>query len=91
MSDMQDRIERLATEAEQRADVAGVQAAWQEGRAHGLREASAAVAAAADTRTLRDDLRYYEGSRCALFQAAEDLRALLDADESEEGGDEQPR
>lgn len=57
MSDMQDRITRLAAEARQRADMAGTQAAWQEGRAHGLREASAAVAAAADTRTLRDDLR----------------------------------
>jgi hypothetical protein len=57
MSDMQDRIARLATEARQRADMAGTQAAWQEGRAHGLREASAAVAAAADTRTLRDDIR----------------------------------
>lgn len=57
MSDMQDRIARLATEARQRADMAGMQATWQEGRAHGLREASAAVAAAADTRTLRDDIR----------------------------------
>lgn len=59
MSDMQDRIARLAAEAQQRADVAGTQAAWQEGRAHGLREASAAVAAAAGTRTLRDDIRDY--------------------------------
>ena len=113
--DMQDRIARLAAEAQQRADVAGVQVAWQEGRAHGLREAAAAVA---DTRTLRDDIRdyietlekriadkeemlqklaarsseysvgYYEGSRCALFQASEDLRDLLDADEPEEGDDE---
>lgn len=57
MSDVQDRIVRLAAEAQQRADIAGVQATWQEGRAHGLREASAAVAAAADTRTLRDDIR----------------------------------
>lgn len=59
MSDTQDRIARLAAEAQSRADVAGTQAAWQEGRAHGLREASAAVAAAADTRTLRDDIRDY--------------------------------
>ena len=59
MSDMQDRIACLATEARQRADMAGTQAAWQEGRAHGLREASAAVAASADTRTLRDDIRGY--------------------------------
>ena len=55
MSDTQDRIARLAAEAQSRADVAGTQAAWQEGRAHGLREASAA----ADTRTLRDDIRDY--------------------------------
>ena len=59
MSDAQDRIARLAAEARQRADVAGMQAAWQEGRAHGLREAAAAVAAAVDTRTLRDDIRDY--------------------------------
>lgn len=59
MSDAQDRIARLAAEAQQRADVAGTQAAWQEGRAHGLREAAAITAAAADTRTLRDDVRDY--------------------------------
>lgn len=118
MSDAQDRIARLAAEAQQRPDMAGTQAAWQEGRAHGLREAAAITAAAAGTRSLRDDIRdyietlekriadkeealqklaargsgysvgYYEGSRCALFQAAEDLRTLLDADEPEEGGDE---
>lgn len=117
MSDMQDRITRLAAEAQQRADVAGVQATWQEGRAHGLHEA-AAIVAATDSRTLRDDIRdyietlekriadkdealqklaarssgysvgYYEGSRCTLFQASEDLRDLLDADEPEEAGDE---
>lgn len=114
MSDMQNRIARLATEAQSRADVAGAQAAWQEGRAHGLTEAAAITAAATDTRTLRGDVRdyietlekriadkeetlrklaarssgysvgYYEGSRCALFQATEELRALLDADEPEE-------
>lgn len=114
MSDAQDQIARLAAEAQQRADVAGTQAAWQEGRAHGLREAAAITATATDTRTLRDDIRdyietlekrianreemlqklaarsseysvgYYEGSRCALFQASEDLRDLLDADEPEE-------
>ena len=117
MSDIQDRIARLAAEARQRADVAGVQAAWQEGRTHGLHEA-AAIVAATDSRTLRDDIRdyietlekriadkdealqklaarssecsvgYYEGSRCTLFQASEDLRDLLDADEPEEAGDE---
>ena len=59
MSDAHDRIARLAAEARQQADVAGVQAAWQEGRAHGLREAAAAIAAAANTRTLRDDIRDY--------------------------------
>lgn len=59
MSDMQDRIARLAAEARQRADVAGMQAAWQEGRAHGLREAAAITATATDTRTLRDDIRDY--------------------------------
>lgn len=57
MSDMQERIARLAAEAQQRADMAGTQAAWQEGRAHGLREAAAITAA--DARTLRDDIRDY--------------------------------
>lgn len=118
MSDMQERIARLAAEAQQRADMAGTQAAWQEGRAHGLREAAAITATATDARSLRSDVcdyietpkrriadkeealqklaargsgcsvGYYEGSRRALFQAAEDLRTLLDADEPEEGGDE---
>lgn len=59
MSDMQDRITRLAAEAQQRADVAGTQAAWQEGRAHGLREAATITATAIDTRTLRDDIHDY--------------------------------
>lgn len=59
MSDMQDRIARLAAEAQQRADVAGTQAAWQEGRAHGLREAAAITATTANTRILRDDIRDY--------------------------------
>ena len=114
MSDLHDRIDQLAAQAQQRADMAGVQATWQEGRAHGLRETAAIAAADADTRTLRDDIRdyietlekriadkegmlqklaarssgysvgYYEGSRCALFQASEDLRDLLDANEPEE-------
>lgn len=53
MADLHDRIARLATEAQSRADVAGTQAAWQEGRAHGLREAAAAIATATDTR-IRD-------------------------------------
>lgn len=59
MSDIQDRITRLAAEAQQRADVAGVQATWQEGRAHGLREVAAMAAAHRDTQTLRDDIRDY--------------------------------
>lgn len=59
MSDMQDRIERLAAEARQRADAAETQVAWQEGRAHGLREAATITATAADTRTLRDGVRGY--------------------------------
>lgn len=59
MSDMQDRITRLADEAQQRADVAGTQAAWQEGRAHGLREAAAVIAASRDTQSLRDNIRDY--------------------------------
>ena len=59
MSDLHDRITRLAAEAQQRADVAGTQAAWQEGRAHGLREAAAIAAAAADTRTLQGGIRDY--------------------------------
>lgn len=57
MSDMQDRIARLAAEARQRADVAGTQAAWQEGRAHGLREAAVVIAASRDAESLRDDIR----------------------------------
>ena len=121
MSDMQDRIARLAAEARQRADVAGTQAAWQEGRAHGLREAAAITATTANARALRDDIRdyietlkkriadregalkklaargsgysagYYRGSRCALLQVSEELRALLAADDSGEGDDDQPR
>lgn len=61
MSDAQDRIAHLAAEARSRADVAGTQAAWQEGRAHGLREAAAITAAATDagTQALRGDLRDY--------------------------------
>lgn len=59
MADLRDVIARLAAEAQQRADVAGTQAAWQEGRARGLREAAAAVATATDARTLRDDIRDY--------------------------------
>jgi hypothetical protein len=59
MSDAQDRIAHLAAEARSRADVAGTQAAWQEGRAHGLREAAAITATAANARTLRDDIRDY--------------------------------
>lgn len=59
MSDVQDRIARLAAEARQRADVAGVQATWQEGRAHGLREAAAIIATVAGAQALRGDLRDY--------------------------------
>lgn len=59
MSDLHDRIDRLAAEAQQRADVAGTQAAWQEGRAHGLHEAAAVIAASRDARSLRDDIRDY--------------------------------
>lgn len=59
MSDMQDRIARLAAEAQQWAAVAGTRAAWQKGRAHGLREAAAIIGASRDTRTLRDDIRDY--------------------------------
>lgn len=59
MSDMQDRIARLAAEAQQRADATGTQAARQEGRAHGLREAAAVIAASRDARSLRDDIRDY--------------------------------
>ena len=57
MSDMQDRIAHLAAEAQQRADVIGTQAAWQEGRAHGLLEAAAVIGASRDTQSLRDDIR----------------------------------
>lgn len=57
MNDMQDRIARLAAEAQQWAAVAGTRAAWQKGRAHGLREAAAIIGASRDTRTLRDDIR----------------------------------
>lgn len=57
MSDIQGRIARLAAEAQSRADVAGTQAAWQEGRAHGLQEAAAVIGASRDTQSLRDDIR----------------------------------
>ena len=57
MSDLHDRIVQLAAEAQQRADVAGTQAAWQEGRAHGLREAAVVIAASRDAESLRDDIR----------------------------------
>lgn len=57
MSDLHDRIDRLAAEAQQRADVIGTQAAWQEGRAHGLREAAAVIGASRDTPSLRDGIR----------------------------------
>lgn len=59
MSDMQEQIARLAAEAQQRADVAGVQATWQEGRAHGLREAAAITTADAGAQVLRDDIHDY--------------------------------
>lgn len=84
MSDMQDRIERLAAEAQQRADVAGTQAAWQEGRAHGLREAAAITAAAADTRSLRDDIRDYIETLEKRAAAAEEAAHLLLGDGEEE-------
>lgn len=128
MSDVQDRIAHLAAEAQRRADVAGTQAAWQEGRAHGPHEAATIIAADAGTQVLRDGIRdgirddirdyvetlekriadkegalrklaargsgysvgYYEGSRCVLLQASEDLRGLL-TNEPEEGGDDRPR
>lgn len=57
MSDLHDRITRLAAEAQQRADVAGTQATWQEGRARGLREAATIIAADAGTQVLRDGIR----------------------------------
>lgn len=77
MADLHDRIARLAAEAQQRADVAGAQAAWQEGRAHGLREAAAAIATAADTRTLRDDIRGYIASLEAQADVADTMSQHL--------------
>lgn len=68
---------RLAAEAQQRADVAGMQAAWQEGRAHGLRAAAAITAAAADTRPLRDDIRGYIASLEEQADAADTMSQHL--------------
>ena len=82
MSDIQDQITRLATEAQQRADVAGVQAAWQEGRAHGLREAAAI--AAVDSQTLRDDICDYIETLKRRAVASEEAMHLLLRD-GEEG------
>ena len=84
MSDAQDRIARLAAEAQQRADVAGAQAAWQEGRAHGLREAAVITAAAADTRTLQGDIRDYVETLTKRAAAAEEAMHLLLRDGEEE-------
>lgn len=50
MTDLRDRIARLAEEAQSRAGMAGTQATWQEGRAHGLREASVILASNTETR-----------------------------------------
>lgn len=77
MSDVQDRIERLAAEAQQRADVAGTQAAWQEGRAHGLREAAAITAAVIDTQTLRGDIRDYVETLEEQADAADEVLRRL--------------
>ena len=82
MADLHDRIARLAAEAQSRADVAGTQAAWQEGRAHGLREAAAAIATATDTRTLRDDIRDYIASLDEQAAAAATMSQHL----TDEGG-----
>lgn len=82
MSDMQDRIARLATEAQQRADMAGTQAAWQEGRAHGLREAAAITATG--TQALRDDIRDYIETLKKRAAAAEEAMHLLLRDGEEE-------
>ena len=54
MADLHDRIARLAAEAQSRAGMAGTQAAWQEGRAHGLREASVILASNTETRITDD-------------------------------------
>lgn len=74
MADLHDRIARLAVEAQQRADMAGTQAAWQEGRAHGLREAAAA---AAEDRTLRDDVRDYIAGLEEQANAADEVLQRL--------------
>ena len=71
MADLHDRIARLAAEARQRADVAGTQATWQEGRAHGLREAATIIAADAGTQVLRD------GIRDDIREYIESLRELI--------------
>lgn len=84
MSDAQDRIARLAAEAQQRADMAGVQATWQEGRAHGLREAAAITAASRDAQTLRDGVCDYIETLKRRAVAAEEAMHLLLRD-GEEG------
>ena len=84
MSDMQDRITRLAAEARQRADVAGAQAAWQDGRAHGLREAAAIAATAANARTPQDRIRDYVETLKKRAAAAEEAMHLLLKDGEEE-------
>ena len=76
-SDMQDRIARLAAEAQRRADVAGTQAARQEGHAHGLREAAAITAASANIRTLRDDIRGYAATLDEQADAADEVLQRL--------------
>ena len=55
MTDLRDRIARLAEEAQSRVDVAAAQAAWQEGRAHGLREASSVILASNTETRITDD------------------------------------
>lgn len=82
MADLHDRIERLAAEARQQADVAGTQAAWQEGRARGLREAAAIIAAHRDVRTLRDDIRDYIESLDEQADVADTMSQHL----TDEGG-----
>ena len=62
MSDAQDQIARLAAEAQQRADVAGTQAAWQEGRAHGLRAAVQAAPTPPEADALEGDVEAAPGA-----------------------------
>ena len=88
MADLRDRIARLAEEAQSRVDVAAAQAAWQEGRAHGLREASVILASNTETRITDDaalaaELATYLAKLQSQERAAADRYCSLNPEDSE--------